>query len=181
MKLLKHTFTRSEFDSRTRGSAAIEFVLILPIFLIIFFSMIEYGRYFYARVLMSNASIEVASAISRGVFATGSSPISGTDGTVSDYVNKIVAPSIQKVAGLNSSTPVVVNVFQNPTNGLTSPLSSTDIKLACSSTMSSGTPALISVEISTKFTPLTKPLDQLGLPIFFPSTVISKATQRCLR
>lgn len=49
-----------------RGSTVVEFVLILPIFLILLFSLIDFGRYFYTRVLVANASLEVASAVTRG-------------------------------------------------------------------------------------------------------------------
>jgi Flp pilus assembly protein TadG len=41
--------------ARARGAAAVEFALILPLFCIILFGMIDYGWYFYQRFALSAA------------------------------------------------------------------------------------------------------------------------------
>lgn len=49
-----------------RGTAALELAIVLPILLLVVFSLIDFGRYLYVRISISSASIEVANAISRG-------------------------------------------------------------------------------------------------------------------
>ncbi len=53
-----------------RGAAIVEFAIVLPVLLLILLSMVDFGRYFYVRISLSSASIEVADAISRGLFTT---------------------------------------------------------------------------------------------------------------
>lgn len=54
-----------------RGAGAVEFAIILPVLLVILFSLIDFGRYFYVRISLSSASFEVADAVSRGTFIPG--------------------------------------------------------------------------------------------------------------
>jgi hypothetical protein len=52
---------------RTRGQALVEFALVLPIFLIILFGIIDFGRYVYTANAISNGTREGARAGSVGV------------------------------------------------------------------------------------------------------------------
>lgn len=89
-----------------KGSVVVEFALILPIFLLLIFSLIDFGRYFYTRVVITNASIEVASAITRGLYLeTDSSALK------SQRINSVlenVAPNIAALAQLRSGATLTV-------------------------------------------------------------------------
>lgn len=88
------------------GSVVVEFALILPIFLLLIFSLVDFGRYFYTRVVITNASIEVASAVSRGLYLeTDSSAIK------LQRINNVlenVAPNIAALAQLESGATLTV-------------------------------------------------------------------------
>ena len=88
------------------GSVVVEFALILPIFLLLIFSLIDFGRYFYTRVMITNASIEVASAVSRGLYLeTDSSAMK------MQRINNVlenVAPNIAALAQLQSGATLTV-------------------------------------------------------------------------
>jgi Flp pilus assembly protein TadG len=52
---------------RERGAAAVEFAIIFPMLLLMLGGIIDFGRYFYAQVVMSNAVQEGARARSIGL------------------------------------------------------------------------------------------------------------------
>lgn len=124
-----------------RGSAIVEFALILPIFLLLVFSLIDFGRYFYVRVALTNASIEVASAVTRGLYLESDSALQKNQ-KISAVLEK-VAPNAATFAQLNSSAT------------LTAP-----IALACPNANNETT-----VEISTSFnsiSPISNFLNQIS-------------------
>ena len=83
-----------------RGSTAVEFAVILPVFLLLIFSLIDFGRYFYTRVIITNASIEVASAVTRGLYSEGDSVASKNQKIYSVLDN--VAPNLASFSQLQS-------------------------------------------------------------------------------
>jgi Flp pilus assembly protein TadG len=124
-----------------RGSTAVEFAVILPLFLILIFSLIDFGRYFYTRVVITNASIEVASAITRGLYVEGDSVASKNQRILGVLDN--VAPNLASFAQLQSG--VTLNI---PT------------PLACPNALGA-----VTVNISTPFTsisPLAPLFDQVA-------------------
>jgi Flp pilus assembly protein TadG len=86
---------------KERGSAVVEFALILPIFLLLVFSLIDFGRYFYVRVSLTNASIEVASAITRGLYLESETALQKTQ-KINALLDK-VAPNAATLAQLESN------------------------------------------------------------------------------
>ena len=52
--------------TRDRGASAVEFALVLPMLLLMLGGVIDFGRYFYAEVIMSNAVREGARLTSIG-------------------------------------------------------------------------------------------------------------------
>ena len=114
-----------------RGSTVVEFALILPIFLLLIFSLIDFGRYFYARVVITNASIEVASAVTRGLYLEGDS-VASKNQKIALVLNN-VAPNIAALSQLESNATLTVPI---PT--------------ACPNTLSQTT-----VTISTQFKPIS--------------------------
>ena len=124
-----------------RGSTAVEFAVILPLFLVLIFSLIDFGRYFYARTIITNASIEVASAITRGLYIEGDS----------------VSAKNQKILGvLDNVAPNLASFAQLEKNAtLNYP-----IPLACPNAT-----GLVNVSISTSFaaiSPLAPFLNQIS-------------------
>lgn len=91
-----------------RGSTAVEFAVILPVFLLLVFSLIDFGRYFYSRVIITNASIEVASAITRGLYTEGDS-VANKNQRITAVLDN-VAPSIATFAQLQSSAVLTFSV-----------------------------------------------------------------------
>ena len=89
------------------GSTAVEFVVILPVFLLLIFSLIDFGRYFYTRVVITNASIEVASAVTRGLYLEGDSA-SMKNQKITAVLNN-VAPGLGSFAQLQSTSTLNFN------------------------------------------------------------------------
>jgi Flp pilus assembly protein TadG len=91
-----------------RGSTAVEFAVILPVFLLLVFSLIDFGRYFYTRVIITNASIEVASAITRGLYAEGDS-VASKNQKISAVLQN-VAPDVAGFSQLQSSATLTFTI-----------------------------------------------------------------------
>jgi len=89
-----------------RGAVVVEFAIVLPVLLLIILSLIDFGRYFYVRVSLSSASIEVANAISRGLLLdSDSSAIK--EGKINSIIND-VSPGIASFAQLNSPAQLIL-------------------------------------------------------------------------
>ena len=54
---------RSRGRSEDRGSAAVEFVLVLPVLLLILFAIVDFGRMLNAKIVLSEAAREGARAV----------------------------------------------------------------------------------------------------------------------
>ena len=89
------------------GSTAVEFAVILPVFLLLIFSLIDFGRYFYTRVVITNASIEVASAVTRGLYVEGDSA-SMKSQKITAVLNN-VAPGLGSFAQLSTTANLSFN------------------------------------------------------------------------
>ena len=134
-----------------RGTAAVEFAIVLPILLIIILSLIDFGRYFYVRISLSNTTIEVANSVSRGLILATDSPQVMT-AKITNIISTI-SPDIANFAQLSSSAQLDMNPL--PT--------------ACPNSVNQTT-----VTLST-------PLQSISpLKIFF-SSASSSSTLRCLR
>ena len=53
---------RSPSTPRSRGQALVEFAIVLPIFLLVLFGLIEFGYMLYSQMTVSNAAREAARA-----------------------------------------------------------------------------------------------------------------------
>jgi len=58
----RHFMQKSSLISRERGSVAVEFVILLPLFLLILAGIVEFGHLWYVRYAIGNASREGARA-----------------------------------------------------------------------------------------------------------------------
>ena len=134
-----------------RGTAALEFALVLPILLLVVLSMIDFGRYLYVRVSLSSASMEVANAVSRGLI-TDQDSNSTKQAKIQGVIND-VSPAVAAFAQLNSSAQLVIDPLPNP----------------CPNSSSATT-----VQLSTSFQSISP------LQVFFTSATGS-TTIRCLR
>jgi Flp pilus assembly protein TadG len=54
---------RSHVGSEDQGSAAVEFVLVLPVLLLILFAIVDFGRMLNAKIVLSEAAREGARAV----------------------------------------------------------------------------------------------------------------------
>jgi Flp pilus assembly protein TadG len=73
----RHRFQRAEEDSR--GAAAVEFALLLPILVLMLFGIIEFGRAYNTRNTITHAAREGvrAAAIDDGSLATATAAVEG--------------------------------------------------------------------------------------------------------
>jgi Flp pilus assembly protein TadG len=53
---------RSQSKPRSRGQALVEFAIVLPVFLLVLFGLIEFGYMLYSQMTVSNAAREAARA-----------------------------------------------------------------------------------------------------------------------
>lgn len=85
---------------RERGAAVVELAVVLPVLLIIIFSVVDFGRFIYTKIALSSASFEIADAIARGLFMA-----SDNDQTKSTKMRAVltdIAPGIASFAQLDS-------------------------------------------------------------------------------
>ena len=136
---------------KERGTAALEFALVLPVLLLVVLSMIDFGRYLYVRVSLSSASMEVANAVSRGLI-TDQDTMATKQAKIQGVIND-VSPSIASFAQLNSTAQLTLDPLPNP----------------CPNSSNATT-----VQISTSFQSISP------IQIFFTSANGS-TTIRCLR
>lgn len=142
--------------STDRGVAAVEFALVLPLLLLLIFSLIDFGRIFFVQVSITSASREGARLSS---LYSGGIP---TPQNVIDLVNS-AAPGAATLAQLSNLASLTV--VQSP----------------CSSTISNEN---TTVEVSTNFKWLL-PVGFLNLiaptsTLFNDFTISSKGVMRCV-
>lgn len=134
-----------------RGTAAVEFAIVLPILLLVILSLVDFGRYFYVRISLTNATIEVANSVSRGlILATDSS--------------QVVMAKISSV--LNTTSPDIASFAQLSSNAS---IDMTPLPVACPNSTNQTT-----VTLSTTFQSISP------LKVFF-TNASNSTTLRCLR
>ena len=84
----------------SRGAAAVEFALLVPIFLVIVFGIIDFGLMFYSKTVITNAAREGARTAS-----------------LSGDLDVTVAAATSAVGSLPGTAPVVTTVCKNATGG----------------------------------------------------------------
>jgi Flp pilus assembly protein TadG len=90
-----------EIFKRQKGVAAVEFALILPVFSILVFGMIEYSLFLYDQQMITNASREGARA---GIV---SSPSALTDDEITTIVDNYVGNKLVNFGAVNSPTTTI--------------------------------------------------------------------------
>lgn len=84
-----------------RGSAIVEFAIVLPLLIFVLFSVVDFGRYLYVRISLSSTSFEVADAISRGLFISSDNTTTKT--SKMNAIASDISPGIAGFAQLISS------------------------------------------------------------------------------
>jgi Flp pilus assembly protein TadG len=127
--------------SRSRGQALVEFALVAPIFFIMLFALIDFGRYVYYVQILNNAAREGARyAIVHGSKGIPSSGPAETGTVSSDPSGANVKSTVRNyLVGVIGQTTgaLTVNVCWQPQNGIGG---------ACSGDNRRGTPVDVTVD-----------------------------------
>jgi Flp pilus assembly protein TadG len=148
-------------DAHRRGQALVEFALVLPVFFLMLFGLIDMGRYVYLNSTLSQAAREGARLASVEASWVGSADTScGTTGGPTCPAN-VAALQGDLVAAVNRmvtpfGTITSANVFYSC--DATTPPTGAWTTQACASRSSGG---LVSVRIVYTFTPITPVIGQL--------------------
>lgn len=114
MRYMSKTGWRSQVKRKARGAAAVEFAIILPLLVLIFTGMIEYGRLMWNYDALAKATRDAARYLSTEQSITN---------TEKDVARTMV-DNAAAAAGVKDLLPADVNVTCDPTN-CTSPTSVT--------------------------------------------------------
>lgn len=95
-----------------RGTAAVEFAVVLPVLLLVILSLIDFGRYLYVRVSITNASVEVADAVTRGLILDSDS-LAIRRTKILEVVDQ-VSPDIASFAQLDPTATVAIDPIPTP-------------------------------------------------------------------
>ena len=112
--------------SGTRAQALVEFALVAPIFFILLFALIDFGRYVYYVQILNNAAREGARyAIVHGANGIPSSGPAAPGTTSSDPSGANVRSTVRNylVGVIGQSTALTVNVCWQTSNGVGAPCS----------------------------------------------------------
>ncbi len=129
---------RRRAGRRRRGAAAVEFAIVAPLFLMLVFGMIEFGRMVMVQQVITNASREGAR---RGV--VDGATTSDVQTVVRDYLQSCavsqadieVTPDPPSSAGFGQPVKVTVDVAFNEVSWLPSPFFLADAKLSATTVM----------------------------------------------
>jgi TadE-like protein len=146
---------------RSTGQALVEFALVIPVFLLVLFGLIDMGRYVFLNSAVSQAAREAARVASVEAYWMGSGdPTCNTSGgptcpgdlgalraDILDGANRMVTP-FQAISESNLYTSC----------GVTPPTGSWTTKSCSNRTPSSSS---VSIRVTTVFTPLTPVIGQM--------------------
>ena len=115
--MIRRHGARSGHPSRPRGQALVEFAFVVPVFLLLLFAIIDFGRYVYYVQILNNAAREgTRYAIvhgARSLTPTGPAPDDATiDSVVRNYAIGVIGNSAVLVVHSNWGT----NPLNPPTN-----------------------------------------------------------------
>ena len=96
-----------------KGQALIEFVLILPILILILLSVIDFGNIFYSKYELQNQSVDIINLIENDTDINEIKDIySKINVELNDYEGKYIKVSITKE--IDVITPFLNNIVGNP-------------------------------------------------------------------
>jgi Flp pilus assembly protein TadG len=91
-----------------RGAAAVEMAIILPLLVLLLGGMVDYGRFFFTQIQLTNAAREGARAA-----IVGGDPVmraTAAGGTTPGWVSMTLASNVLPTTGCGGSTPDKVKV-----------------------------------------------------------------------
>jgi Flp pilus assembly protein TadG len=100
--------TKRHRPGEDQGSAAVEFVLVLPVLLIILFAIIDFGRLLNAKIVLSQAAHEGARAAALVDAAEAQGVISRIIGTMSAGLSEPVIEACDSVPAPGSDATVTL-------------------------------------------------------------------------
>jgi len=98
-----------------QGAAAVEFALILPLFLVLILGLIDFGRLFFCEVSLNSSAREAARAVALRVTSVdGAACAGGTDKAAgaADCAQKFAAKAAPGLTPMSLSTQAVVATVQ---------------------------------------------------------------------
>ena len=126
------------YRKQRRGSAAVEFALVAPLFFILVFGMIEVGRMVMVQQVITNASREGAR-----LAVLDTATVAEIETTVEDFLSSgmisgadvIVSPDPPSDAGHGEPVTVTVEIAFDKVSWLPSPVFLGDVNLSASTAM----------------------------------------------
>lgn len=97
------------------GAAAVEFALILPLFLVLILGIIDFGRLFYCEVTLNSAAREAARAVALRVTAVdGTACTGGADkaAVAADCASKFAVKASGGLVGMSLSSQAMTSTIQ---------------------------------------------------------------------
>lgn len=85
--------SRSDRDRGERGAAAVEFAIVLPLLLIFVGGIVDFGRLFYAEIMVTNAAREGARMVAMGLESDAQARAVAASPNI-DFVGGFATPDI---------------------------------------------------------------------------------------
>jgi Flp pilus assembly protein TadG len=112
----------------TRGSSAIEFALIAPIFFLLLAGMIDFGRLFFVQLTMQDALRQAARFASTGQHLGGTDPL-GNPYTRETSINQIIFNEAAAAGIPAASVNVIVSSTQGGSGNAGNPMDTVTISV----------------------------------------------------
>ena len=122
----------------TRGSSAIEFALIAPVFFLLLAGVIDLGRLFFVQMTLQDALRQAARFASTGWHQSGTDPGTGLPYTRETSIQQIIATEAAAAGMPSSSVVVVVSSTQGGSGKAGNPLDTVTISVTVTMNLLTG-------------------------------------------
>lgn len=159
---------KPRFSTAQAGSAAVEFALVLPIFILILYGLVTFGMVFYTQMAVTRAAEDGARAV--GFLSNTSDYTSVKNEVLNSLANSVVVPSVNNGSFTSRRSWLVSNVL---------PQISVAPNLSCAGTAAAGALRVrivypYNTAVGTRLLPSIT-LPGIGVDSWVPSTLIGCA------